>query len=586
MKKNTKQEAAGDVWIDKNGVLFLMRGDACMDIQVKPQVEDVDFGDMGHIYLKNLDNETSFPNVKRLKIGGDVVKTIQISNTMFPNVREIISTNPKYPSGSMLIEKAGNDNMHLLNAFCLNEDEPLDLSGIVAISDDALIGCKSDKVINTEDVIWVSTDAFKASSMACMKKPFVDGVRMVSSIACDFDADAKKYIIPEDATTMATFYDFNRDATMIINRNCSFFANTPYSPPKHLVFTNTDHMDEQDLRYLKKYDAEIRNDHPEYTIIDDVVYTKDMSRVVACFERKAGDIVIEDGVKEITRSAFSNCYSINSVWLPDSVEKIDEFAFNDCTNLCSIHFGKNVKQIGRSCFRGDKHLTETELPGTIKELTSYSFAYCITLDSLKINEGTQSIHPDALFGTYIEKLFIPSSLKSFRELGAGEIRTQEIVLATEDIPEDVFINTTATKIITPSRVIWLPLRELMTQPAKWKVNHLVNSQRNGEMEPLYKFCGGDAQYKRYFAFHEYAISQQEETKAYLKRVGKNLAENLIKEGKEDDLAKLMQYDILSINVLKQIQKALEKTGCERFAIAKAYILDKVGQTKSKNKLTL
>lgn len=585
MKKNTEQEAAGNGCIDKNGVLFFMRGDACMDIQVKPQAEEADFGDMEHIYLKNLDNETPFPNVKRLKISGDGIKTIQISNTMFPNVREIISTNPKYPSGSMLVEKAG-DNMHLLNAFCLNEDEPLDLSGIVAIRDDALVGCKSDKVINTEDVIWVSTDAFKASSMACMKKPFVDGVRMVGSIACDFDTDAKKYIIPEDATTMATFYDFNRDATMIINRNCSFFANTPYSPPNHLVFTNTDHMDERDLRYLKKYDAEIRNDHPEYTIIDDVVYTKDMSRVVACFERKAGDIVIEDGVKEIARSAFSNCYSINSVWLPDSVEKIDEFAFNDCTNLCSIHFGKNVKQIGRSCFRGDKHLTETELPGTIKELTSYSFAYCITLDSLKINEGTQSIHPDTFFGTYIEKLFIPSSLKSFRELGAGEIRTQEIVLAAEDIPEDVFINTTATKIITPSRVIWLPLRELMTQPAKWKANHLVNSQRNGEIEPLYKFCGGDVQYKRYFAFHEYAISQQEETKAYLKRVGKNLAKNLIKEGKEDDLAKLMQYDILSINVLKQIQKALEKTDCERFAVAKAYILDKVGQTKSKNKLTL
>ena len=586
MKKNTKQETAENGWIDKNGVLFLMRGDACMDIQVKPQVEEVDFGDMEHIYMKNLDNETPFPNVKRLKIGGNVVKTIQISNTMFPNVREIISTNPKYPSGSMLIEKAGNDNMYLLNAFCLNEDEPLDLSDIVAISDDALVGCKSDKVLNTEDVIWVSTDAFKASSMACMKKPFVDGVRMVGSIACDFDADAKKYIIPEDATTMATFYDFNRDATMIINRNCSFFANTPYSPPNHLVFTNTDHMDEQDLRYLKKYDAEIRNDHPEYTIIEDVVYTKDMSRVVVCFARKAGDVVIEDGVKEIARSAFSSCYSINSVWLPDSVEKIDEFAFSDCVNLCSIHFGKNVKQIGRSCFNSDRHLTEMELPGTIKELASYSVACCGTLDSLKINEGTQSIHPDTFFGTYIEKLFIPSSLKSFRGLGAGEIQTREIVLATEDIPKDVFINTTATKIITPSRVIWLPFREFMTQPAKWKVNHLVNSQRNGEMEPLYKFCGGDVQYKRYFAFHEYSISQQEETKAYLKRVGKNLAENLIKEGKEDDLAKLMQYDILSINVLKQIQKALEKTDCERFAVAKAYILDKVGRTKSKNKLTL
>ena len=126
----------------------------------------------------------------------------------------------------------------------------------------------------------------------------------------------------------------------------------------------------------------------------------------------------------------------------------------------------------------------------------------------------------------------------------------------------------------------------MTQPARRKTNHLVNSQRNGEIEPLYKFCSGNFLYKLYFALHEYAISPQEETKVYLKRAGKNLAEDLIKEGKEDDLAKLMQYDILSINVLKQIQKALEKTDCERFAVAKAYILNKVGQTKSKNKLTL
>lgn len=51
MKKNTEQEAAGNGCIDKNGVLFFMRGDACMDIQVKPQAEEVDFGDMEHIYI-------------------------------------------------------------------------------------------------------------------------------------------------------------------------------------------------------------------------------------------------------------------------------------------------------------------------------------------------------------------------------------------------------------------------------------------------------------------------------------------------------------------------------------------------------
>ena len=584
MKKN--YSLIGE-WVKRNGVSFLVSDGVCMDIKVEPNTEEVDFGDLYGIRLNFDCNKKSFPSVKRLKFGKSNELYIKFSNTLFPNVREIVSTNLKYPSGTMLIRKLNDAENLLLNTFCLEEDEPLDLRGITDIDEDALIGCKSNQVIHTEDIVNVSVKAFEKSGLACMKKPFVDGVKMAGTIACDFNKNAEKYIIPNFATAMATFLDYNMDATMIIKCNKAFFRRDMfYSVPNNLVFMGTDHMSEANVKYLKRYNAKISLTNPEYTIIDDVVYTKDMSRVVACFERKAGDIVIEDGVREIARSAFSNCYSINSVWLPDSVEKIDEFAFSDCVNLCSIHFGKNVKQIGRSCFRGDKHLTETELPGTIKELTSYSFAYCITLDSLKINEGTQSIHPDAFFGTYIEKLFIPSSLKSFRELGAGEIRTQEIVLATEDIPEDVFINTTATKIITPSRVIWLPLRELMTQPAKWKVNHLVNSQRNGEIEPLYKFCGGDVQYKRYFAFHEYSISQQEETKTYLKRVGKNLAENLIKEGKEDDLAKLMQYDILSINVLKQIQKALEKTDCERFAVAKAYILDKVGQTKSKNKLTL
>ena len=58
-----------------------------------------------------------------------------------------------------------------------------------------------------------------------MKKPFVDGVRMVGSIACDFDADAKKYIIPEDATTMGAVFVDIADSF----KDGSGYLNTKYS---------------------------------------------------------------------------------------------------------------------------------------------------------------------------------------------------------------------------------------------------------------------------------------------------------------------------------------------------------------------
>ena len=90
----------------------------------------------------------------------------------------------------------------LLNTLCLEEDEPLDLRGITDIDEDALIGCKSNQVIHTEDIVNVSVKAFEKSGLACMKKPFVDGVKMAGTIACDFNKNAEKYIIPNFATAI------------------------------------------------------------------------------------------------------------------------------------------------------------------------------------------------------------------------------------------------------------------------------------------------------------------------------------------------------------------------------------------------
>lgn len=551
MKKN--YSLMGE-WVKRNGVSFLVSNGVCMDIMVEPNTEEVDFGDLHGIRLNFDCNEKSFPSVRRLRFGESNELYIKFSNTLFPNVREIVSANVKYPSGTMLIKKLNDAENLLLNAFCLEEDEPLDLKGITDIDEDALIGCKSNQVIHTEDIVNVSVKAFKKSGLACMKKPFVDGVKMAGTIACDFNKNAEKYIIPNFATAMTTFLNYNMDATMIIKSNKAFFRRDMfYSVPNNLVFMGTDHMSETNIKYLKRYNAKVSSTNPEYTTIDDIVYTKDMRKVVSCFSHKIGDAIIERGVEEIGNGAFIDC-QITSVKIPDSVKKIGSDAFRNCAKLTNI-----------------------ETPCTLSELNDYVFYNCEVLETVKINEGTKTIHENAFTGASIKKLFIPASVEGFDEY--SYINAQIIVFASDDIPNNIVNRTAAIKIITPSHVIYLPSRTLITREAKDEINSLLNSHKAGFAEPLYKAFGKNPKLKRILAFQEYEILPNEETKKYLKRVGKALAKEFIDNNEAENLAKLIQYDVLPTSTLEQMPKAIDEIGYIDLLGVKKLIFDKIGKNQ-------
>lgn len=546
MKKN--YSLIGE-WVKRSGVSFLVSDGVCMDIKVEPNTEEVDFGDLYDICLNFDCNKKSFPSVKRLRFGESNELHIKISNTLFPNVREIVSTNLKYPSGTMLIKKLNDIETLLLNAFCLEEDEPLDLRGITNIDENALIGCKSNQVVHTEDIVRVSVNAFEKSNLACMKKPFVDGVKMAGTIACDFDKNAEKYIIPSFATAMATFLNYNMDATMIIKGNKAFFRRDMfYSVPNNLVFMGTDHMSEADIKDLKRYNAQISSNNPEYTIIDDIVYTKDMRKVVSCFCHK-DDAIIESGVEEIENGAFSDC-QITSVKIPDSVKKIGDGAFRNCAKLTNI-----------------------ETPGALSELNDGVFYNCGVLETVKINEGTKTICRTAFEGTSMKKLFIPASFEGFDKY--SYINAQIIVFASDDIPDNIVERTAATKIITPSHTIYLPNRESITKEIKDEINSLLNSHKSGFAEPLYKTFGKNPKLKRTLAFQEYEVLPNEETKKYLKRAVKALATEFIDKNEAENLAKLIQYDVLSVSALEQISKAIDEIGYVDLLGVKKLISNKI-----------
>lgn len=117
----TRQELSGDVWFD-------IVQDHISDMEIKSGVDYLIINQ--NIKMKS--SRKSFPDVKQLIIN-DNVSIIQISNTLFPNVKKIESSSQYFENGENLIYKKnmnfGGGYRVLYNTFCKQEGEVIDLAG-------------------------------------------------------------------------------------------------------------------------------------------------------------------------------------------------------------------------------------------------------------------------------------------------------------------------------------------------------------------------------------------------------------------------------------------------------------------------
>ena len=74
-----------------------------------------------------------------------------------------------------------------------------------------------------------------------------------------------------------------------------------------------------------------------------------------------GAVIIKEGTKYISSNAFSSCYEMSSVSLPDGLKSIGSYAFGG-TNLSSIVIPESVEEIGFRAFSDCSNLSEITLP--------------------------------------------------------------------------------------------------------------------------------------------------------------------------------------------------------------------------------
>ena len=138
-------------------------------------------------------------------------------------------------------------------------------------------------------------------------------------------------------------------------------------------------------------------------------------------------------VTTISKNAFSNCYSLTSVIIPEGVTSIGDYAFYNCYNLTSVVIPDTVTNIRYYAFYGCKALVDVTIPDNITSVRSDVFTGCYKLiyvedgvcyvdkwcigalydvSSANIKEGTVGIADYAFkHCNYLVSVTIPDSVK-------------------------------------------------------------------------------------------------------------------------------------------------------------------------------
>lgn len=122
-------------------------------------------------------------------------------------------------------------------------------------------------------------------------------------------------------------------------------------------------------------------------------------------------------VTGVDNSAFSSCFSITSVTIPNSVITIGIESFDSCSSLHTINWGDSVQTIENRAFSYCSGLSSINLPNSVVSIEDKAFQQCSAANSIIIGNSVISIGESAFWGcSSVTSLIIGSSVET---IGSG-----------------------------------------------------------------------------------------------------------------------------------------------------------------------
>lgn len=173
--------------------------------------------------------------------------------------------------------------------------------------------------------------------------------------------------------------------------------------------------------------CKVVNKSDSFTLINGVLYSKDLRLLICCtdltrqlidiidtvtvindsafFGSEAKSIIIPPSVRRIGRRSFYNT-QVSELYIPGTIEVIEGRSFENChANL--IVLSEGIRIIESYAFSGCNVIQEITIPNSVEKVDKYAFAGCYRLHTVRINHSHAEIDPDAFKSENIKRVIVP-----------------------------------------------------------------------------------------------------------------------------------------------------------------------------------
>lgn len=597
-----------------DGVTYYFQDESTVvDIDVQPGVQTVTFYNFQGAYqakpssyrLRSIRKQ--FPEVTGIQIKPRVTR-IELSNFLLPNVRSV-----KAPSGSNFGRSKAClvDSLGLLNAFCLREDEILDLSGVCVIKNYALEGCRARQVQHADGIYSAYPHAFHGFLGGA---PFCHGVRMFGKALYDVEPGADIHVPPEvNLVNEECSFKKANSLTFSDIRQLGHICNASTQQEQSLEWTESIRLDKEvlsarpshkEMAHFVAYAGRSRvmlPENPYYTEENGVVYSKDKTVLVAV-PKAVTEFTVPPFVKIIGEAAFYRCNKLVKIQIPDNVQEIHKHAFQECENLASVQFSEVTPVwLQEEAFYFLPALQSIRVPGCIQSV-DYAFKECPGLASLICEEGVRAIR--RLSFPSLQRISLPASLRSLDSCTFPFV--EQVQLHGDSVADGFFRslclspnNSTyyawkqfLVQIVAPDQTTYYLPRFLsfaadsLLQMAAFDFGLQAILQATAGFSDVYKYQDGlDSQrliskdLLQDMALQVYEKTGNQHALAYIRGCSRSIYNRFVKEEAEED--KWVSFVRLGVLSATMMEHALEYAQAHELQVLSAYVLEEIRKRKEK-----
>ena len=279
-----------------------------------------------------------------------------------------------------------------VDKWVVNSDQTV--SEIVLRDDTVGIGSyafsHNDKIVSVvipDSVMHIGPEAF----YLCEKLTFIkigNGVTSIGSYAFSGFGNLSSVVIGSNVTSIGDWAFSNCDDLTSINipdsvtsigegAFCNCYGLTSITIPAGV----TEIKEGAFLGCHGLNEIQISEGNQHYVVLDDMLFTKDMSVLIWCSHRK-NTVAVPDGVIRIGNHAFYAMRNLTSVTLPNSVTSMGHSAFDNCHNLTSVIIPDGVKSIGERAFSNCIKLTSVVISSSVTNIDRSAFEDCSSLTDI------------------------------------------------------------------------------------------------------------------------------------------------------------------------------------------------------------